>query len=224
MIDEIDQQLVAWVDTVTPGANVSLGTPSEAASADVSLYLFELRDLPPARGDVRPPQQVQLGYLVTTGGDDVAQAHRRLGQLLFAAAGNPDYEVRYPDGMGAFWSAAGVPPRPGFVLAVTLRQDQDLAPAPPVRSALKIQSAGAQVLEGIVLGPGDVQVADAFVEVPSLGLATRSDSRGRFHFAAVPSGADALALRVRAKAQEFPFTVDTSAPQPVTLRVDLAKG
>jgi hypothetical protein len=41
---------------------------------------------------------------------------------------------------------------------------------------------------------------------------------------AIPAGAAALQLRVRAKAQEFPFTVDTSAPQPVTLRLDLAKG
>jgi hypothetical protein len=200
---------------------VALDAPAAATTADVVLYLYELGDLPPARGDQRPPIQVQLRYLVTTWGAD---ARKNLGDLLFAALQQPDYDVRFPDGMSAYWSAVGIAPRPSFVLAVSARQDMDLAPAPPVRSGLTLQSVGAQQLEGIVLGPADVQIADAFIEIPALGLTTRSDTRGRFRFAAVPASSSALSLRVRAKAQDFPFTVDPSAPQPVTLRLDLAKG
>jgi hypothetical protein len=224
VIDDLDKVLTDWVGGVSPGAKVSLDAPAVDPEADVSLYLLELVDLPPARGEQRPPLQVQLGYLVTTGGADVAKAHRLLGELLFAAFQHPDYDVRFPDAAAAYWGAAGVPPRPSFVLTVPLRQAIDVPPAPPVRSGLQIQSVGAQTLEGVVLGPGDLQIADAFIEIPSLSLATRADTRGRFRFAAVPAGSAALQLRVRAKAQEFPFTVDTSAPQPVTLRLDLAKG
>ena len=59
---------------------------------------------------------------------------------------------------------------------------------------------------------------------PSLLATTHADAPGCPWLSAIPAGAAALQLRVRAKAQEFPFTVDTSAPQPVTLRLDLAKG
>jgi hypothetical protein len=221
VIDELDQQLQSWVDDVVPGATVTLDGPAAAGSADVSLHLFELTDLPAARGEQRPPLQVQLGYLVTTGGAD---AHKHLGALLFAALQHPDYDVRFPGDMAAYWTAASVPPQPSFVLAVPLRQDVSVKEAPPVTSALRMQSVGSQSLVGLILGPGDVSIADAMVEIPALALATRTDTRGRFRFGAVPTSGTALQIRVRAKAQEFPFTVDSSAPQPVTLRLDLAKG
>lgn len=224
MIGEVDQQLTAWVSDVLPGATVTLDGPAAAATADVGLHLFELADLPAARGGQRPPLQVQLSYLVTTGGADVGDAHERLGSLLFAALQHPDYDVRFPGGMAAYWAAARVPPQPSFVLAVPLRQELGIDAAPPVTSALRVQSVGSQALVGVVVGPGDVSIADAMVEVPSLALATRTDPRGRFRFSAVPTGPTALQIRVRAKAQEFPFTVDSSAPQPVTLKLDLAKG
>lgn len=224
MIGELDQQLTAWVDDVLPGATVTLDGPSAAATADVGLHLFELADLPAARGEGRPPLQVQLGYLVTTGGADVSGAHERLGSLLFAALRHSDYDVRFPGDMAAYWAAANVPPQPSFVLAVPLRQEVDADAAPPVTSALRVESVGAQAFHGVVMGPGDVSIADALVEVPSLALATRTDPRGHFRFSAVPAGSTALQVRVRAKAQEFPFTVDSSAPQPVTLKLDLAKG
>lgn len=224
MIDELDQQLTGWVGEILPGATVTLDGPAVASSGDVRLHLFELTDLPAARGGQRPPLQVELGYLVTTGGADVGSAHDRLGALLFAALQHPDYDVRFPGDMAAYWAAAGVPPQPSFVLAVPLRQEVSVQAAPPVTSALRVQSVGSQSLVGVVVGPGDVSIADAMVEVPSLALATRTDPRGRFRFSAVPTGATALQIRVRAKSQEFPFTVDSSAPQPVTLKLDLAKG
>lgn len=224
MIQQLDQQLAGWVNDVLPGATVTLEGPAAAPSADVGLHLFEVTDLPSARGEQRPPLQVELGYLVTTNGADVGRAHDALGALLFAALQHPDYDVRFPKDMAAYWAAAGVPPQPSFVLAVPLRQAVDLQQAPPVTSALRVQSVGSQALVGVVVGPGDVSIADAMVEVPSLALATRTDPRGRFRFSAVPAGPTALQIRVRAKSQEFPFTVDSSTPQPVTLRLDLGKG
>ena len=223
MIDDVDRALTTWVQDVLPGATVTLDCPDPGTTADVGLHLFDVSDLPPARGVDHPPLQVLLGYLVTTWGADTEAAHKRLGELLFAALQSADYEVRFPADTG-FWSAANVPPRPSFVLTVPLRRQVGPPAAPPVLAPLRLQSVGSQTLEGVVVGPGDVTVADAFVEIPALALSTRADTRGRFQFAAVPGGPTALQLRVSAKAQEFPFTVDSSAPQPVTLRLDLAKG
>jgi hypothetical protein len=223
VIDEVDEQVSRWVEEVLPGVSVTLDGAAAAANADVGLHLFEMADLPPARGEERPPLQVRLGYLVTTSGADVALAHKRLGDLLFAALRNPDWDVRFPGGMAEFWNAAGVPPRAGFILNVPLRQSVETKAAPPVRAPLRVQGVGSRVMEGIVQGPDDIPISDAFIEIPSLGLTTRSDARGRFRFAAVPTAPAKQQLRVRAKAREFPFTVDTSKPSPVLLRLDLAK-
>jgi len=221
VIDEVDQQVTSWVEQVLPGANVTLDGP--AAAADVGLHLFEIADLPTAHTEERRLLQVRLGYLVTTSGDDVALAHKRLGGLLFAALTHPDYGVRFPGDLAEFWNAAGVPPRAGFILTVPLRQPLETAPPPPVKAPLIVQGVRMRVMEGVVLGPGDVPISDAFIEIPSLGLATRSDTRGRFRFAAIPAAPAKQQLRVRAKAREFPFTIDSSKPSPFVLRLDLAK-
>lgn len=222
MIDEVDRQLSSWVEEVLPGASVTLEGPATATD-DVGLYLFEMADLPPARGEGRPPLQVRLGYLVTTSGADVALAHKRLGTLLFAALKHHDWEVRFPGDSAELWRAVGEPPRAGFILSVPLRQPVETEPAPPVRGPIRVQGVGSRAMEGLVLGPGDVPISDAFVEIPSLAVNARSDRRGRFRFAAVPTSPAEQHLRVRAKAREFQFTVDSSKPPPFVLRLDLAK-
>jgi hypothetical protein len=222
VIDTVDQQLSSWVEDVLPGASVTLDGPA-GATDDVGLFLFEMADLPPARGEERPPLQVRLGYLVTTSGTDVALAHSRLGKLLFAALTHPEWDVRYPGDIAEFWHAVGEPPRAGFILTVPLRQPVEAEPPPPVRAPLRVQGVGSRVMEGVVLGPGDMPISDAFVEIPSLALTTRCDTRGRFRFAAIPTSPAKQQLRVRAKAREFPFTVDSSKPSPFVLRLDLVK-
>jgi hypothetical protein len=104
-----------------------------------------------------------------------------------------------------------------------MRQPAEVAPAPPVKAPLLVQGAAMRVMEGVVLGPGDVPISDAFIEIPSLALTTRSDTRGRFRFAAISAAPAKQQLRVHAKAHEFPFTIDSSKPSPFVLRLDLAK-
>ena len=116
-----------------------------------------------------------------------------------------------------------MPPRAGFILTVPLRQPVDVEPAKPVQVPLIVQGAGARTMEGAVLGPGDVPVSDAYVEIPALALATRSDTRGRFRFGAVPTAPAKQQVRVHAKGREFTFTIDSSKPSPYVLRLDLAK-
>jgi hypothetical protein len=141
VLEEADEEVTRWAQSVLPGADVALGPPlAESDSPAVSLHLLALTDVPAARGPI---------------------------------------VVR------------GAP----------------LAP-----------------LEGLVLGPGDVPISDAFIALPKLSATTRSDRRGRFRFAAVPSDVP-TAIVVRAKAGEFPFTV-ASPPEsePVVLRLALSEG
>ena len=152
MIDEVDQQLSSWVEDVLPGASVTFEGPATATD-DVGLFLFELADLPPARGEERPPLQVRLGYLVTTSGADVALAHKRLGTLLFAALTHPGWEVRFPGDTAELWRAVGETPRAGFILSVPLRQPVEAEPAPPVRVPLRVQGVGSRAMEGVVRRP-----------------------------------------------------------------------
>jgi hypothetical protein len=223
VIDEVDRQLTGWVEEVLPAVTVTLDGPA-TATADVGLHLFEIEELPPARAEERRLVQVRLGYLVTTSGDDVALAHKRLGDLLFAALTHPDYGVRFPRDVGEFWRAAGVSPRAAFILTVPLRQTVEREAAPPVQEGLRVEGVRSRAMEGILLGPGDVPISDAFIELLSLALTTRSDTRGRFRFAAIPATPAKQQLRVRAKARDFPFTVDSSKPSPFVLRLDLTKG
>ena len=203
MIEQADDALAAWAGEVLPGATVSL---EHGADADVVLDLVELRERDRRNG------QVAARYRVTAGGDDVRTRHERLGALLFAALEQPGYDVDLtPD---------PATPGPSFAISVPVARPAP-EPAPPVRSPLVLQDAGVRRLAGTVLGPGDVPISGAFVEMPLLGLSTRSDHRGRFTFAAVPSG-PAAQLVVHAKARTFPFSVDGS---DVELRLDLlAKG
>jgi hypothetical protein len=199
VIELADDALAGWAGGVLPGASVSL---DRATDADVVLDLVELGDLG------RPPLQVALRYRVSTGGADVRERHRRLGELLFAALAAPEYEVELTPDASA--------PRPSFVMSVPLRPPVPAAAPPPVRAPLVLGDAPVRILAGVVLGPEDVPIADAFVELPLLGLATRSDHRGRFTFAAVPSRPAQLV--VHAKARTFPFSVDSP---DVELRLDL---
>jgi hypothetical protein len=222
VIERVDQELKAWATEVLPGTEVSFEPPAAAPDADIGLCLIELADLPPARGHGRAPLQVRLGYLVTASADTASEAHRRLGELLFAAMDHPDYEVCFLEASWPYWLAAGVAPRPGFILTLPLRRERPVAPAPSVTEPLVLRRASITQLEGVVLGPGEVPISDAFVELTALNVATRSDGRGRFRFAAIPAGMTAQ-VRVLAKAREFSFSVDPSTSEPVALRLDLAK-
>src|SRR5262249_35963769 len=154
-------------------------------------------DMPPARGTRRPPLQVLLRYLVTVGGADAWEVHGRLGDLLFAAMEHPDYEVELSSVDPSAWTALGMAMQPSFVLAVPVRKAVPEAPATPVKGPLDVRGSTVSHLDGVVLGPGDVPIPDAYIEIPALGVAVRSDTRGRFRFAAVPSGPGPYQLRVR---------------------------
>ncbi|HEY0093154.1 MAG TPA: carboxypeptidase-like regulatory domain-containing protein [Archangium sp.] len=200
MIDEVDQRLKTWVGRVLGDTPVSLAVPErESVERLVGLYLLELAPAPPPRTSRRPPLRLSLCYLVTAGGDSPERAHHLLGELVFAAMEEPGFEVDLSPVPVTLWTALGVPPRPAFRLRVPLERERPLPAIPRVRVPLITRTVPGTVLLGRVVGPGDIPIPDAQVELPSMGLNARTDAKGRFRIASVPADTPLGRLEVRAK-------------------------
>jgi len=107
MIDQVDQDLVRWVQNILTDSKVSLTPPQPSEAGEgVGLFLMDTVLTPPARGTKRPPLQITLRYLVTTWAESPEKAHRMFGELLFAALESSEFEVesKPPD----VWKAFGV--------------------------------------------------------------------------------------------------------------------
>jgi hypothetical protein len=140
MIDQIDTRLHDWILTVLDDVTISLRPPdAETTGQGVSLYLLELVDDPPLRGQQPPPLQLALRYLVTTWAAEPAAAHRLLGQLAFSAMTQPDLAVELQPPTAATWQALNARPQPAFILRVPLRQHRPQPTIPLVRAPLVIQ-------------------------------------------------------------------------------------
>lgn len=223
MIDEIDQRLKEWMESVMEGITVSLAPPADAQSGSgVSIYLLQLAEKPPARTVDRAPLQLALRYLVTTWADEPEEAHRLLGELVFAAMETDEFEVELAAIAPETWVAFGIAPRPAFVLRVPLRKERPEAEVKRVQTPLVVRVEPVTSLYGRVLGPEETPVMGASVEVPALQISTRTDAQGRFSFRSVPGGNGGSTLRVRARGQERSVTVEepTSEASPVVIRFD----
>jgi Pvc16 N-terminal domain len=224
MIDQIDQRLKDWVKETLEGVDVSLGPPKLSQTGQgVNLYLMEFANKPAPRSNTPPPVQILLRYLVTAWAKGPEESHPLLGKLVFAAMTNPEFEVEFDPIPATAWVAFGVPPLPSFVLTIPLRLERPEPPTKLVRKPLVLQSAPITSLSGIVLGPEDVPLSNARVELRALQLYESTDTKGRFRFPAVPSEPRAKQLRIKAKGRELTVTVQQpdSDSEPVVIHFNL---
>jgi hypothetical protein len=219
-VDEVDRHLEAWISAVLGEVTVTLDAPEESQSAKgVNLYLLNLVNSPPPRSvKERSPYRIVLRYLVTVWETNLHAMHRMLGELMFAAMDLPEVEVELEPLSPAVWSALGLVPRPSFVLRTPLLCERPEKLAPPVLSEMVIREALLRPLSGQVMGPGDIAIMGARVELPALQLSTATDFRGRFHFAAVPSDPPIKLLRVNAKGRTISVPVE-KANEAVIIRL-----
>lgn len=226
MIDEVDQRLKAWVGRVLGEVPVSLNPPDrDSVDRGVGLYLLELGAAPPPRTERRPPLQLSVCYLVTAGGaGQPEQAHRQLGELAFAAMDEADFEVDLTPVPLGVWAGLGVVPRPSFRLRLPVRRERPMPAVPRVNVPLVAHAVPVQdALTGSVVGPGDVPIPGALVELPSLRLSTRTDARGVFRFPSVPPARSLGRLEVRAKGEVLALGPEALAAQggPLIIRLSL---
>jgi hypothetical protein len=223
MIEDVDQRLKDWIGSLLPDIAVAMTAPVDEGSEPlVSLYLLDLSPSSPARGPRRSPLQIKLGYLVTTWAAAPETSHSLLFQLLFAAMQEPEFEVELTAPSGQFWQSCGVVPRPAFMLRVPLRFDRPEARVVPVRSAVEINAAPLAAMAGILMGPDNIPIANARVELPGLRLAAQTDNRGRFRFPGVPVNIGVHHLRVQARGSEFVVEArhNPGAPEPLIIHIN----
>ncbi len=231
-IDAAGERLRAWVAAVAGAvverATVSLDPPSPAADGrGVGLYLVELGPAPAGQGAGRPPLRLALRYLVTSWAEAPEVAHRLLGALAFAAMEVTELELELelrPLSPEA-WAAFGVLPRPSFFLRLPVQLARPAPSAPPVLKPLVVHAVPTVALEGLVVGPGDVPLPGAQVELPGLKLTALTDGAGRFRFPRVPAAPETQALRVLARGRERRLTASTAPDRaPLVIRVGLGDG
>ncbi|MCW5981086.1 MAG: hypothetical protein KIT09_23590 [Bryobacteraceae bacterium] len=223
MILEADNRVRDWAGSVLGEAIVTLGPPpKQPEGRGVYLYLSEIRVEPTQRNAWQSRLQARLRYIITAWDEKPEEAHRLLGTLLEAAIDHPDFLLDSDLPGPEFWRALGAPPQPCLCLLYRATKETPRQPLKFVRKVvLDMTPAGS--LHGVVIGPEDLALAEALVELPSLGLSTKTDHRGRFRFNAVPAGPPPRALRIRAKGREV--NVDLSRypneDSPYTVHIEM---
>lgn len=221
MIEQADTRLQEWTENILDGVTVSFAPPkTKQTGKGISLYLIEFDAAPAARGTNRPPLQFTLVYLVTVYGYEPEEGHRLLGELIFAALDSTDFEIDLKPLPTAAWAAFGVPPQPSFFLRALARRDRPEPEIKYVRHPLVARATPVASLEGVVLGPGDIPLVGARVDVPGLTTRTQTDAYGRFSFSMLPAEPPVKQLRVRAKGRELQVTVEPSSDQPIVIHFD----
>jgi hypothetical protein len=203
VIQVIDARMATWAGEHERGVQTSFDPPAEGRAGEgVCIYLMEVAPRPDERRDGARRLRASLRYLISTWAEKTERAHELLGDLLLAALQEPEFEVELESVHIDAWTAFRVPPRPSFVVRVPLGQDLQRPAAKLVRQPLAVRASGIVSLNGTVLGPDDVPMAGASVELPALQLSTLTDWKGRFTLPAVPAEPAPKELLVKARGLE----------------------
>jgi hypothetical protein len=222
MIDQVDQRLSQWVATIVEDVPVTFAIPKDAQPGrGVSLYLCDMAGRPAARSERRPPLQILVRYVVSAWAEQAETAHRIVGELMFAAMQQAEFEVPAEAVAPGLWRALGVPPRPAFLLGVLLRRERPEARATLVRQPLVLGASPLGNLSGRVVGPGALPVPGARVEVPSLQRSTRTDADGRFRFGALPIEPPITRVDVSAKGRRISIDPRAAVASGEPLTIEL---
>jgi len=222
-LEQADLTLKGWAATVIEATPVSFDAPAPPTEGEaVGLYLLEVADTFLPRTQHRAPLQVKLRYLVTAWAKEAARAHHLLGRLLFAALENEDFTVALAPPPATLWSAFGLAPRPAFLLEMPFSRERPEPRTKRIHQALT-QSVLTVPLEGQVLGPGDVPLPGAVVELPKTELFAETDASGWFRLPRVPSQPRPTLLRVRARGEIRAFTLENALSEgaPLIIRFPL---
>jgi hypothetical protein len=212
MIEEIDQRLSEWITGVlSEDIEVTLLPPGDMGDKKtVGLYLKDILPSTPNRGPRRPPLQVLLRYLIFSWAKSPRDAHQMLGKLLFAAMESPGYEVDLEPIPAEFWNAFGTIPMPAFMLRLPLTVERPEQRVHLIKSPIEVTKSNLASMGGIVLGPNEIPLTNARVELSTHNLVARTDIKGRFLFSSVPTQPAKKKVCVIARGrklfQEFDFT------------------
>ncbi|GGI74052.1 hypothetical protein GCM10007973_08630 [Polymorphobacter multimanifer] len=155
-----------------------------------------------------------LSYLVTVRLDDPVAEHRVAAAIAFAVMSAQGFELS--DRSAAETCVAiGLPPAAGCVIIASIEQERVMPRAPLVREPARIKISPADWLDGIVLGPGDVPVAGAYVRLADAATVTGPDGRFRFRVPAETT------VEVTARARDVGASVQAKPGIPARISLPL---
>jgi hypothetical protein len=161
---------------------------------------------------------MSLRFLVSAWSSDAGAANDVLLRLAFSGMEQVNWEIETEAIPLQGWQAFGIAPRPSFVLRMPLRLERPRPAFKRVRST-RVESSVLAHLQGVVLGPNDIPVTGAKVEVPSQQRWTETDQRGGFILPGVTlSPAESLRIRARGKQMEVVADGLADSAQPLTIR------
>jgi hypothetical protein len=196
--------------------------PQDRATA-IRLTFLGITPATPARTVSRQPQSLLMfaRYLVTVSAPSRIEADRLIVSLGFAALdrGSPELER---DGAGPdLWLALRAVARPALVVREVLERPRVVRPAPLVRQPAVTEYASSRRVAGRVVGPGNMPITGAKIEILSAGLVTYSDHRGEFVLAGVPTGPPDPTLAITAKGVRLTVRAEASSKEPLVISVPL---
>ena len=210
MLDQIDQRLESWVQSVVGDTAVTFLPPTEDNERpSVNLYLFELVETPPASGSRTSPLQFSVRYLLTSYGSDSAETHSLLSKLAFAALADGEMDVAMGGISAETWLALNTIPQPAIVITEVVRKARPEPKISFVTQPMVVKTLPTAALVGRVLGPRAMPITGARIDCPSLSRSTYSDTKGRFTLPNLPTGTP-IRLNITAKGRKL--TVDVNKP------------
>lgn len=216
------------VPALGPDAHVRVGRIDDAAPSDGTTVTLTLMDVVPAplpAGPAGPPPlQLRARYLVTVAAAQADAARQALADLAFAARWATEVELEHRAPAPELWHALAVATRPALVVSVLWQREQH-RPIRRVRQPLVAKWASSRSLLGVVVGPDDIPIAGALVEVEGLPQTAYSNNRGEFAFRGVPGDDPPPTLVVSAKGATVRVRVDGDAATsvPLLIRIPLSE-
>lgn len=206
---------------------VRVGAIADAApggATAVTLTLLHIAQAPRPRTTAGiPPLLLRARYLVTITAPEEAAERQALAELAFAATPGTEVALEQAAPGPELWQSLGVRGRPALCVSVLLQRERRRRTVPRVKE-LVTQFSPSRPLAGVVVGPGDVPIAGAFVEVEGLEQSTYSNHRGEFAFRSVPGAEPLPTLVVRAKGTSVRVRVgEAPASAPLVIRVPLSE-
>ena len=222
-LSDKDREIVAWVEDVlrqgsngdTKPAAASIAVSLEDASGPAAkptasrgarVILLSLGPVPPNQTRRATTFQFQVRYLISTWAETVATAHQMLADLVFAAMADASFEVELTPPSAETWKALGLNAQPAFLLQTTVWRSKVLPVAKRVLHPMVPNVVPSAAVRGRLVGPGDLPIAGAMIQLPSIAKSTETDAGGYFSFPMVPAQPKSLVFVVRAKGETQTLT------------------
>lgn len=189
-VDQVTRKLVAWLGTVAPDLPCSSAPEPGDPPSNAPAMRVTLSRIRPGAATANPaaPIELQLDYLCSVMNPASPTVQRALGEIAFAALAT-----------GAYGVAEAESGMLGLVLTARLARDRTPERGPPIRERLRPTLRPLDSLSGVLLGPGDIEIANASIWL-------RGHATGRS-----VSGPDG----------RFTLSVDTGAKRDLALTVEI---